>query len=522
MRKKIIFSFFISAFIISTLMAFEYFNFIQVRNEMRFLEVTDSIRNRSLQIRRHEKNFFLFPHKAVEESRATQDYLAQLDGITDEINSRNPGKAMELRNLIAKYKTEFGAIEALLAEVSWELENSKGFFAPYDRLAPLVEAASRDNPSYVADFLADTFSLPPGSPQAAKLRELDTQINMLRQTGEDIISVSDELDKDARENAEQGIRRSQLAILIFFPFFLLFSIGALLYISTNIVRRLKTLTDAVEKIGERYAPVAPASQKKSSRKDEVDILVEKFNNMNKQLVAWEAELNKKSQELIQSKKLAAIGTMASGVAHELNNPLNNINISAQVLRKQIGRETSAAVTEIVDDIVGQTVRLKAIVGNLLEFAREREPQLKEIELNRLIANAYELVSKDAHTGGIQFNIDSDAGNVIINADPDQLERVFVNLFTNAVAAMEGRGELTVQIRSENGTLKIRVSDTGKGISKEDREKIFDPFFTKKEKGTGLGLAIVMNIIKKHGGNIAVTGEEGKGTVFEITIPKRVD
>ena len=168
------------------------------------------------------------------------------------------------------------------------------------------------------------------------------------------------------------------------------------------------------------------------------MLVEKFNNMNSQLITWEDELDEKNRELLQSKKLAAIGTLASGVAHELNNPLNNINISAQVLKKQTGSCDSEATTEIINDIVSQTARVKGIVGNMLEFAREREPRLEEIELTALVRNVYGLVSGTHDVTGIQFSIESEADSVSLQADPAQLEQVFVNLFSNAIAAMDGR------------------------------------------------------------------------------------
>ncbi len=520
LRKKIIFGFSISAIIITILATYEYVNFIQVRNEMRFLEVTDSIRNTSLELRRHEKNFFLFPEKSAEESKATHDYLNQLDDITGSIQSGDPATIQNLRNLVTAYGTQFGDIENLLNGIFADFETRRAQFGTAQSFVPLAEAYSRDKPLYVADFLKSTESLPADDPLVTKLAQLDASINSLRQTGENILTASEGLDKNARDEADNGILRSQTAILIFFPLFLLIGLGALLYISTGVVRRLKTLTVAIDRIGQRYAHGHPAPRLKSGgNMDEVDILVEKFNNMNTQLTTWEEELSEKNRELLQSKKLAAIGTLASGVAHELNNPLNNINLSAQVLKKNIKKDNPAATQEIIDDIVGQTARVKDIVGNLLEFAREREPRLQEVELTSLTRNAYRLVSGTMDVSAISFNLEPEAEAVTLFADPAQLERVFVNLFANAVSAMDEEGKLGVRIEPEADDVRIYVSDTGKGISEEDRDKIFDPFFTKKEKGTGLGLAIVMNVIRKHGGDISVVSQEGMGTVFEIILPR---
>lgn len=522
LRKKIIFGFLISASIITILAAFEYVNFIQVQNEMGFLEVSDTIRSKSLQLRRHEKNFFLFPDKAAEESAATRDYIDQLDEITADIDSGDPGKMAALRSLVAEYRTEFGNIEALISQISRQFADSREALAAHASVFPLIESDVRDKPLQVAEYLESSAGMAPTYPLVVNLRELDAEINKLRDTGENILTASKELDTEARDNADRGIRLSQYAILVFFPLFLIFGLGGLLYISTGVVKRLKTLTDTVEKIGARYGHGVSEPTPPEAHMDEVDILVKRFNSMNNQLMTWEGELDEKNRELFESKKLAAIGTLAAGVAHELNNPLNNINVSAQVLKKQLKGDESPAVREIVDDILGQTVRVKGIVGNLLEFAREREPQLTDVELNGIINSAFGQVGKTTNLSGIDFVIDSYAEDVVLRADSDQLERVFVNLFSNAVAAMAGKGQLAVQIRSVDKEVRIYVSDTGRGIPEEDREKVFDPFFTKKDKGTGLGLAIVMNIIRKHGGNISVVSEEGMGTVFEIVLPRGVD
>ena len=122
---------------------------------------------------------------------------------------------------------------------------------------------------------------------------------------------------------------------------------------------------------------------------------------------------------------------------------------------------------------------------------------------------------------MRFFLDSDPAGVVLPADPEQMEQVFINLFTNAVEAMSGRGELRVQAKTPGDSVTIRVSDTGKGMPKDAVEKIFEPFYTTKDKGTGLGLAIVFNIIRKHYGEIGVESEEGKGTTFTITLPKNV-
>jgi two-component system NtrC family sensor kinase len=203
----------------------------------------------------------------------------------------------------------------------------------------------------------------------------------------------------------------------------------------------------------------------------------------------------------------------------LNNPLNNIFISAQALQKETGEGCSPFVKEAAQDIFGQTMRVKGIVGDLLEFAREKTPQMKSVEIISIIKEAYELIGKITNVSKVDFTIDAPGEEVSIEVDPEQMERVFMNLFSNAVDAMKKQGKVTVRVSREEGMIRITVSDTGAGISREDMDNIFDPFFTTRERGTGLGLAIVFNIIKKHGGRITVESEKGKGTDFTITLPE---
>jgi signal transduction histidine kinase len=239
--------------------------------------------------------------------------------------------------------------------------------------------------------------------------------------------------------------------------------------------------------------------------------------MEDRLADREAELERKNRELLQSRKLAAIGTLAAGVAHELNNPLNNIYLSTQVLARETSEACPQTMKDVMSDILSQTVRVKKIVGDLLEFARGREPQRRDVELSKLIREVFHRLGAD--TERIGFSLESDSDEVTLSADTQQLEQVFINLFTNAAEAMSGRGELRVRVTASEDAVTIRVNDTGRGIPRDAVEKIFEPFYTTKDRGTGLGLAIVFNIIKKHGGDITVVSEEGTGTTFTITLPR---
>lgn len=518
LKKKIFLSFFISASIIALLAAFDYVNFHAIKREIRFLELTDTVRSKSLQLRRHEKNFFLYsPLKAEEESSAVHRYLNELDILlADTVPGGRADTFPALRDLAHEYRRGFDAIESLLRRLAGELEQEKAARERYAQFFPLIESTFYERPQQAAEFLEGVFLLSKRHRLIAGLRELDVEINALRKTGEDIITASKELDRKARKNVDSGIGLSQAAIIIVFPLFLVSGIAMLFFISKNVVSRLRLLIDVVEKTGKgQFGHVAVPSDRLGN--DEVGILIRKFDRMEDQLSEREAEIDRKNKELLQSRKLAAVGTLAAGVAHELNNPLNNIYLSTQILAREAGDACSPAAKGVIGDILGQTQRVKKIVADLLEFARGREPQFREVEIIGLIRGVFNRLRPDAQR--VAFSLNADNELVKLRADPDQLEQAFINLFTNANEAMSGRGEITVTVFSAANAVKIKVTDTGSGVPKDAADKIFEPFYTTKNKGTGLGLAIVFNIIKKHGGEISVESEEDKGATFVITLPR---
>jgi signal transduction histidine kinase len=338
---------------------------------------------------------------------------------------------------------------------------------------------------------------------------------MLRKIGEDILTSSKDLDVETRSKVDRTIRISQTALLVLFPLFLLVGISALFMIIHSAVNRLKILARAIEKTGKGDFSALP----EPSKHDEVGALIDAFNRMEDDLVTRDREIAKKTEELHQSRKLASIGTLASGVAHELNNPLNNIYLAAQILTAEMkGQEMPGIVRETVNDIFSQTLRVKRIVSDLLEFAREKPPAFQKLLIAPMIREVLHSLTASGEMGGV--TVQASAGEDIeIRADRHLMEQVFINLFTNALHAMEGSGSLAVSASRAEGVVKIEVSDTGPGIPEKDIPRIFDPFFSTKEKGTGLGLAIVYNIIQKHYGKISVTSPPGKGTTFTLLLPE---
>lgn len=512
LKKKIVLSFLVSAGIIALLSSFLYLNFIEIKKETLFLELTDTIRSKSLQLRRHEKNYFLYaPEHAADEAKLIYGYLTELDDLLNSTKTPAVDRMSSLKSLVHEYRSQFTKIETLVDVIFNESNRLKKSSPSYFRISRLIEANFLDKPLENVAFFSEHFSMRSDHNLIMELNELNVAITDLRKTGENILTASKELDRAAREKVDGFIHMSRIAILIFFPLFLIIGFGTMLFIVSNVVRRLHLLTNLIEKTGAGNF-VYTTEPEPEWGTDEVGQLIRKFNIM-------EDQLDHREKELLQSKKLAAIGTLASGVAHELNNPLNNIYTSAQRLMKKAGDDSPDYIKKGLSDIFGQTMRVKSIVGDLLEFARGREPNLMAVELHGLIDGAYKHLNNTRDLQGFRFSLEMKPDEIVLYADTEQLMQVFINIFSNALDAMSGQGELSVKAREDDSMISIRISDTGIGIPKNTIDKIFEPFFTTKDSGTGLGLAIVFNIIQKHHGEITVESKENKGTTFNITLPK---
>ena len=514
LERKIILSFVISATIIAVFAVSSYVNFLEVRKEIRYLELADTVRSKSLQLRRHEKNFFLYGDS--KEINEVHTYLRDLKTILEQgRKSYNTEKFLGLENKIDEYSRRFSRIEVICRDFLKEFAWLKPMRKEYSSFFPLIESTFLERPLVNAELIEKIFSLKLGSPVIAGLRELNDEISNLRKNGEEILTLSKDLDRSAREKAEKAISLSQTAALVLFPLFLIFGLAALFVISHSVVKRLKILTTAIEKTGKGDFLSLPVPEKQ----DEVGVLIKAFNTMETGLIERDEELNRKNEELLQSRKLVSIGTLASGVAHELNNPLNNIYLAAQILSREIEQETCPPlIKETVGDISSQTLRVKRIVSDLLEFAREKAPELKRINIIEIISGVIEQMKASGEIDGIKCDLVSE-DIIEMSADRHLMEQLFINLFTNARDAMEANGLFKIEVLSQDNDVRIEVSDSGKGIPASDISRIFDPFFTTKDRGTGLGLAIVYSIIKKHNGKIKVKSEDGMGTTFTITLPK---
>ena len=235
-----------------------------------------------------------------------------------------------------------------------------------------------------------------------------------------------------------------------------------------------------------------------------------------------AELRAQQDRGVKAAKLAAVGTLTSGIAHELNNPLNNIAITTEALLEDLPRLGDEEKWRLLSDIYFETERAGEIVKSLLDFTRQEKPEMVPLDLADVIQSTLRLAQNEMVLHNVTFSSDLPPDLPRVKGAANQLRQVFLNLLLNAIQAMPGGGRLHVTAGCrEEGKVCAEVSDEGAGISSEILPRVFDPFFTTKEpgKGTGLGLSVSLGIVRKFGGDIQVTSEPGKGTVVHVCLPR---
>ena len=368
-------------------------------------------------------------------------------------------------------------------------------------------------------------------------------------------------------DVQESIIQSQRIVLIYIIFdsIVIVVFGSIL-LSRVIVRPIKELLNTTEKIAEGdFSHIL-----KNNSVNEIGKLSMALNRMSKKLKDYVGSLEKTNMELrqaqeevIRSEKLASVGRLAAGVAHEIGNPIGAILGYAHILKSR--EDNSEEETDFLDRIEAESSRINTIIGNLLDFSRSSKVEVKETDINKIINDTVSLLSPQKRLKGIEMDLQLENNLPPVLVDENQLQQVLINMIMNAGDAMSHKGRLTLQTNLEinqpeedsnmsarsgrrrgdppdmdyshlrrNASppemrhdvkkvaphLMIRVSDTGSGIKKEDLSKIFDPFFTTKPpgKGTGLGLTNSLRIIESFNGEIKVESEEGQGTTFVILLP----
>lgn len=398
-------------------------------------------------------------------------------------------------------------------------ENAKDFavLAPPDRLSVLEESLG-----IYRRRMEEYGGLPrPDSPRASALE------HEIRAAGKEIVTIAEEIARTERGAIRSALDRHRKILIgsIAALALLVVLIGRAL--STMVARPLKSIEASMEAVA-------------SGRLDKIDIrsddreivsLTTAFNHVLE-------ELDRRQRHLVRSEKLAALGTLLSGVAHELNNPLSNISSSCQILMEEIEEGDLPAKKELLAQIDDQTNRARNIVRSLLDFARDKEFRREPLSLARLVEDTLAFIRGQIPTS---VSVTSDIpAEIMVLGDRQRLQQAFLNLIANAAGAIEGAGRITIRAgrpafpegeawlkvlgRFDPGgeAVDIEINDTGSGIPPEVLPRIFDPFFTTKDvgRGAGLGLFIVHEIIEEHDGGLAVKSEAGKGTTFLIRLPVR--
>ena len=229
----------------------------------------------------------------------------------------------------------------------------------------------------------------------------------------------------------------------------------------------------------------------------------------------------KQERHVQLKRMQAFGMMAAGIAHEVGNPLNSLDIHLQLIRRRIKLlrgERKAGLAELLDVAQEEVKRLERIVGRFLKAARPEPPVFAEAEVIALLDRTIALMGPEMRQAGIAIERRYEPFVPPVRCNPDQLRQVFINLLRNAIQAMPSGGTVRVGAGVERGQVAVTVSDSGCGISEDHLGRIFEPYFTTKEEGSGLGLVIVERLVSEHGGDLVVSSAPGKGTTITVRIP----
>jgi signal transduction histidine kinase len=444
-------------------LAIIYFEFHGIKQATLELENCEDLYNTVLEIRRYEKNFLLY-HERVD--------------FDETLNQFNHARQM-------------------LVQVGPNGDTD-------------VHSHGRENLSSTlidySDELAKLGTIPLHQVPDEALQE------RIRTVGKRMVDQSYELLTEGKHKVAVAAQRAlHWPVISMGLYLVVFTVGAVL-MNSKVVQPLTRLEQATTKIGRGdFGPIHHPGRIES----EVDRLILAFNRMAEELEA-------RQEQIIHSRKIASLGTLVSGVAHELNNPINNIILTVDSLvgGRKITDERRLAM---LNDILSQAVRASEIVKHLLDFSRSDRTNIEDLDIAQTLQETIQISENQITVNNIKLRVDLATDLPVIRGNRQALQQVFINLLTNAVHAMPSGGELLIRaVRRKDRKIVVVIRDTGSGIAEEHLPYIFDPFFTTKKvgKGTGLGLSVSYGIIKKHGGVITVESSPGKGSTFTIVLPAK--
>lgn len=461
-RTKIILGFFASLIFVSVLsMAFG-LNIVTLKNKMMVLDEFHGLLDNILEIRRYEKNTILYGYQ-----------------------------------------------EKTVEELMDYLQRTKRDISILSESIGMLEGVDQYN-SFKEKF--ETYRTLMG---AGKNRLDSDEVARIRTLGSDMVKFCEGLLVEKRERIDRSLENMVSFSIIAVLGFILCVAILFLFEAKSLIKRLKQVTLATRSIPQgKFKTI----MEDASKHDEISQLIAGFNQMVR-------ELDEKQEQLVQSRKLASIGTFTSGIAHEINNPLNNISLTADGLLDAFDDLSDTEAREMIKDILIQTSRASNVVKNLLDFSRSDQTHMSRITVPEVISGTLGLVRNQLMVNKIRLTTDIPDNLPPIQGNLHNLEQVFINLFSNAMAAMPDGGDIHVSANvQDDASIRILFKDSGQGIAQENLAQIFDPFFTTKSvgQGTGLGLSIVYGIIKKHAGHVAVESGKDQGACFIITLPAAQD
>jgi len=445
----------------------------EVEYKIETLEIIDDFLNMTLEVRRFEKNYFLYGKE--------EDYLDNT-AFLNELGKHLLQNAKVLTPLMGK-------------DVYDDLWNSVQAYKENIKRLHGMNTAGRASP--------------------LEARERTRVENVIRVIGKKLTDIAEQSSRDKRRKIKKLLGTTGLVLFFSVLLFIFLCIFFATLLGREIVRSFKILEDHTKRISRGDFMLAPVGVKD----EEIKSLLQAFNRMTR-------ELRMHQRQLVQSEKLASLGTLLSGVAHELNNPLSNVSSSAQILAEDLDDLDENFKKDLVAQILEQSDRARDIVRTLLEFSRISEFAWQELALKTLVEKTITLIRGQAPSN-VEINLDIPA-DLKITVDKQRMQQVFLNLIKNAIDVIGENGKIWISCReiTRRGKgrreVEILIEDNGPGIPAEIRDKIFDPFFTTKDvgHGSGLGLFIVHDIIEMHGGSIRVETRTGQGTTFIIWLPDR--
>ncbi len=353
--------------------------------------------------------------------------------------------------------------------------------------------------------------------QMGELKQLEGSI------GRDIRFIHAALEKrinDQVAKAEQRERRTGVTIIALSV--LAIGVGLLATaISARILRPVRTLIEGASRIGRGDY----TTQLEVRGADEISVLAREFNQMAKSLQEREQQLKQQQEALVQAEKLAAIGRVSAQIAHEVRNPLSSIGLNVELLEEALGRASFGSEAEakearaLLGAVTREVDRLTEVTDEYLRLGRIPKPALTAEDINQVLSNVLEFSREEMERSRVQVIPRLDPLTPRVLADEAQLRQVFLNLLRNSRESMDGGGKLVVASRPADGGAEVVFSDSGRGMSGDVQERIFEPFFSTKEGGTGLGLAVSRQILQAHGGTIRCESQPGAGTTFVIRLPR---